>query len=93
MSLRSRVAIAVGVVVLCALTIVAAVVYPAVGANLRDQTDQSLLQVARNAPTVAGKLKQAGTPRTAGPVRQHAAADPAGRGARPHRRVRQRLRA
>ena len=53
MSLRTRVAIAVGVVVLCALTIVAAVVYRAVGANLRDQTDQSLLQVARNAPAVA----------------------------------------
>jgi signal transduction histidine kinase len=61
MSLRTRVAIAVGVVVLCALTIVAAVVYPAVGANLRDQTDQSLLQVARNAPAVAAKLKKAGT--------------------------------
>jgi signal transduction histidine kinase len=58
-SLRTRVAIAVGVVVLCALTIVAAVVYPAVGASLRDQTDQSLLQVARNAPAVAAKLKRA----------------------------------
>ena len=58
-SLRTRVAIAVGVVVLCALTIVAAVVYPAVAANLREQIDQSLLQVARNAPTVAGKLKKA----------------------------------
>ena len=60
-SLRARVAIAVGVVVLCALTIAAAVIYPAVAANLRDQTDQSLLQVARDAPTVAGKLKQTGT--------------------------------
>ena len=59
MSLRTRVAIAVGVVVLCALAIVAAVVYPAVAANLRDQIDQSLLQVARDAPTVAGKLKKA----------------------------------
>jgi two-component system, OmpR family, sensor histidine kinase MprB len=58
-TLRTRVAIAVGAVVLCALTIVAAVVYPAVGANLRDQTDQSLVQVARNAPTVAAKLKRA----------------------------------
>jgi signal transduction histidine kinase len=58
-SLRTRVAIAVGVVVLCALTIVAAVVYPAVAASLREQIDQSLLQVARNAPTVAGKLKKA----------------------------------
>jgi signal transduction histidine kinase len=58
-SLRTRVAIAVGVVVLCALTIVAAVVYPAVAANLREQIDQSLLQVARNAPAVAGKLKKA----------------------------------
>ena len=39
MSLRTRVAIAVGVVVFCALAIVAAVVYPAVGANLRGQND------------------------------------------------------
>jgi signal transduction histidine kinase len=60
MSLRARVAIAVGVVVLCALAIVAAVVYPAVGANLRQQTDESLVQVAREVPTIAAKLKQAG---------------------------------
>ena len=39
MSLRTRVAIAVGVVVFCALAIVAAVVYPAVGANLRGKND------------------------------------------------------
>src|SRR5262249_3467958 len=44
MSLRTRVAIAVGVVVLGALAVVAAVVYPAVGANLRGQSDQSLLE-------------------------------------------------
>ena len=60
MSLRSRLAIAVGAVVLCALAIVAAVVYPAVGANLRGQGDESLMQVAENAPAVAVKLKQAG---------------------------------
>jgi two-component system sensor histidine kinase MprB len=61
MSLRARVAIAVGVVVFCALAIVAAVVYPAVGANLRGNNDASLVQVAENAPVVAGQLKQTGT--------------------------------
>ena len=60
MSLRTRVAIAVGVVVFCALAIVAAVVYPAVGANLRGKNDQALMQVAKEAPTIAAKLKQAG---------------------------------
>jgi two-component system sensor histidine kinase MprB len=61
MSLRIRVAIAVGAVVFCALAIVAAVVYPVVGANLRGKNDESLVQVAENVPTIAGKLKQAGT--------------------------------
>ena len=61
MSLRARVAIAVGAVVFCALAIVAAVIYQAVGANLRGQNDASLAQVAQNAPAVAGKLKQTGT--------------------------------
>ena len=61
MSLRTRVAAAVGVVVFCVLAIVAAVVYPAVGANLRGQNDESLIQVAQNAPTIAAKLKQTGT--------------------------------
>jgi signal transduction histidine kinase len=62
MSLRARVAIAVGVVVFCALAVVAAVVYPAVGADLRGKNDQSLIQAADDAPTVAAKLKQARTP-------------------------------
>ena len=61
MSLRARVAIAVGVVVFGALAIVAAVVYPAVGANLRGKSDASLVQVAEEAPAIAAKLKQAGT--------------------------------
>jgi signal transduction histidine kinase len=61
MSLRTRVAIAVGVVVFGVLAIVAAVVYPAVGANLREKNDQALIQVARQAPAIAAKLKQAGT--------------------------------
>jgi len=60
MTLRARVAIAVGAVVFCALAIVAAVIYPTVGANLRGQNDGSLVQVANNAPTVAAKLKQSG---------------------------------
>jgi signal transduction histidine kinase len=60
MSLRLRVAIAVGAVVFCALAIVAVVVYPVVGANLRGQNDASLMQVAENAPSAAAKLKQTG---------------------------------
>jgi len=61
MSLRTRVAIAVGAVVFGALAVVAAVVYPAVGANLRGQDDDSLVQVADNAQAIAAKLKQAHT--------------------------------
>jgi signal transduction histidine kinase len=60
MTLRTRLAIAVGMVVFCALAIVAAVVYPVVGANLQGQNDESLVQVAENAPAVSAKLKQAG---------------------------------
>ena len=62
MSLRTRVAIAVGVVVLGALTVVAAVIYPAVGAQRREQNDQTLVQVARQAPQIATKLKKSRTP-------------------------------
>jgi two-component system sensor histidine kinase MprB len=61
MSLRTRVAIAVGAVVFGTLAIVATVIYPAVGANLRGKNDQALIQVAKEAPTIATKLKQAGT--------------------------------
>ena len=61
MSLRTRVAIAVGAVVFGALAVVAAIIYPAVGANLRGQDDDSLVQVAENAQTIAAKLKQAHT--------------------------------
>ena len=62
MSLRTRVAIAVGAVVFVALAAVAAVIYPAIGANLRGQADQALVLVANQALTIAGKLKQARTP-------------------------------
>lgn len=62
MSLRMRVALAVGAVVFCALAIVAAVVYPAVGANLRAQNDASLVQVANKASLIAAKLKRSQTP-------------------------------
>jgi two-component system sensor histidine kinase MprB len=57
MSLRTRIAVAVGVVVFCALAIVAGVVYPAVGAKLRGKNDQSLVQVAEQTPSIARKLK------------------------------------
>jgi signal transduction histidine kinase len=61
-SLRTRVAIAVGAVVFGALALVAAVVYPVVGANLRGQDDESLVRVANEAPTIAARLKKARTP-------------------------------
>ena len=62
MSLRTRVAIAAGVVVFGALALVAAVIYPAVGANLRQQDNQALIQVAKQAPEIAAKLKKSRTP-------------------------------
>jgi two-component system sensor histidine kinase MprB len=61
MNLRTRLAIAVGAVVFGALAVVAAVVYSAVGANVRGQDDESLAQVAKMAPTITAKLKQART--------------------------------
>jgi two-component system sensor histidine kinase MprB len=61
MSLRARVAIAVGTVVFGVLAIVAAVVYTVVGANLRGKYDATMVQVAQEAPTIAAKLKRAGT--------------------------------
>jgi signal transduction histidine kinase len=61
MSLRSRVAIAVGAIVFAALAIVAGVVYPAVGANLRGENDQALVQVVKNSPAIASQLKRDGT--------------------------------
>jgi signal transduction histidine kinase len=59
-SLRSRVAVAVGAVVFAALAVVAAVVFLAVGANLHAQNDESLVQVASEAPTIAARLKESG---------------------------------
>ena len=59
MSLRARVAVAVGLVVFYVLTAVALVVYPVVGANVTAQSEQSLQQVAKNAPAAAKQLKQA----------------------------------
>jgi signal transduction histidine kinase len=38
------------------------VIYPAVGANLRRQADESLLRVAEQSPTIAAKLKQTRAP-------------------------------
>ena len=61
MSLRTRVAIAVGLVVFCALAIVAAVVYPVVGANLRGKNDAAMMEVAENVPAISAQLKQART--------------------------------
>jgi two-component system sensor histidine kinase MprB len=59
-SLRARVAIAVGAVVFCALAVVGAVVYPVIGANLDAASDASLAQAVRTAPAITPQLKQSG---------------------------------
>ncbi|HEX9337657.1 MAG TPA: HAMP domain-containing sensor histidine kinase [Pseudonocardiaceae bacterium] len=58
MTLRTRVGVAGGAVVFIALAIASLVLYPVVGANLHGQVDDSLVQTASQAPTVAGQLKQ-----------------------------------
>jgi two-component system sensor histidine kinase MprB len=57
-TLRTRVGLAGGVVVFLALAVASLVLYPVVGANLHGQVDESLVQAASQAPTVAGQLKQ-----------------------------------
>ena len=62
MSLRTRVAIAVGVVVLGALAVVAAVVYPAVGAKPARAERPDAGAGDQQAPQIATKLKKSRTP-------------------------------
>jgi two-component system, OmpR family, sensor histidine kinase MprB len=57
MNLRTRLAIAGGAVVAGALVLVAAVLYPAVDANLRGQLDRGLIAAADQAPSVAAAIK------------------------------------
>jgi two-component system sensor histidine kinase MprB len=58
MTLRTRVGIAGGVVVLLALAIASLVIYPTVRANVRRQIDDSLMQTVGQSPTIALQLKQ-----------------------------------
>jgi signal transduction histidine kinase len=58
MTLRTRVGLAGGVVVLLALAVAALVIFPTVRANLRRQLDDSLIQTAKQSPSVALQLKQ-----------------------------------
>jgi len=58
MTLRTRVGLAGGAVVIVALALASLVLYPLLQANLRGQTDESLVQAANDAPTVAAQLKQ-----------------------------------
>ena len=62
MSLRTRVTVAVGLVVCCVLATAAAVLYPLARANLNQKTDQYLQQAAASAPTEAKQLKLEQTP-------------------------------
>jgi signal transduction histidine kinase len=58
MTLRTRVGIAGGAVVLLALGIASLVIYPTVQANMRRQVDDSLVQTAEQSPGIAIQLKQ-----------------------------------
>jgi two-component system sensor histidine kinase MprB len=58
MTLRTRVGLAGGAVVLLALAVASLVIYPTVRANLRRQIDDSLVQAVEQSPTIAVQLKQ-----------------------------------
>ncbi|MFL6145422.1 MAG: sensor histidine kinase [Labedaea sp.] len=58
MMLRTRVGLAGGAVVLLALGTASLVVYPTVRANLRRQTDESLVQAVGQSPMIARQLKE-----------------------------------
>jgi signal transduction histidine kinase len=58
MTLRTRVGVAGGAVVLLALAVASLVIYPTVRANLRRQLDDSLVQTVGQSPTIALQLKQ-----------------------------------
>jgi two-component system, OmpR family, sensor histidine kinase MprB len=57
-NLRTRIALAGGAVVLSTLTVVSAVVYPAVASKASDETDASLRAAADTAPDTLGNIKQ-----------------------------------
>lgn len=58
MTLRTRVGLAGGAVVLLALAVVSLVVYPAVRSIMRDQVDASLTQAVGQGDSIARQLKQ-----------------------------------
>jgi signal transduction histidine kinase len=58
MTLRTRVGLAGGAVVLLALTVASLVIYPALDASLRRQVDDSLAQTVSQSDTLARQLKQ-----------------------------------
>jgi signal transduction histidine kinase len=84
-NLRTRVALAGGAVVVAALTAVGAVLYPAIEAGMRGQTDSSLRMAAGQAPTTYEAVKakldaiaEQGVPGKPGGVGQTKAGQPAG---------------
>lgn len=58
MTLRTRVGLAGGAVVLLALAVASLVIYPTLAANLRRQIDESLVQTVSQSPAIAVQLKQ-----------------------------------
>lgn len=61
MNLRTRLAIAGGLVATGALALVSGVLYPAVEVNLRQQIDDTLVAAAAQAPDVAAAIKEKST--------------------------------
>ena len=68
MSLRNRVALAVGAVVLAALVLASLVLYPSLGAKLDQQDDATLISAVRQAPATVKAIK-AKTAQSTSPAR------------------------
>ncbi|GAA0398532.1 HAMP domain-containing sensor histidine kinase [Microbispora corallina] len=68
MSLRTRLGLAGGAVVFCALLVASLILYPAIGSRLRDQIDLSLIQTAANSPQILDRLKQKTTEQGSAPA-------------------------
>ncbi|MBO3749861.1 HAMP domain-containing protein [Streptosporangiaceae bacterium NEAU-GS5] len=68
MSLRTRIGLAGGAVVFCALLIASLILYPAIAGRLRDEVDLSLVQTAADSQQILERIKQKTTEQNAGPA-------------------------
>ena len=67
MSLRNRIALAGGAVVLGALLVASLVLYPLIGARLHDQLDSSLARTVTDTPKILDRVKEKTATERAGP--------------------------